>query len=144
MVINDFVLDAAFATVLAALLGLVGLVVGHWVQYRLGKQKAQVDGLTVMVNELQEEREKANAREERAIERMDRMDHKISELRTELGKARNEAAQAYVKAEDARLEFEQARKDKADLEEYVKVLVEHINAHRPPPPPEWRRRIETN
>ncbi|WP_461031130.1 hypothetical protein [Trueperella pyogenes] len=144
MVINDFVLDAAFATVLAALLGLVGLVVGHWVQYRLGKQKAQVDGLTVMVNELQEEREKANAREERAIERMDRMDHKISELRTELGKARNEAAQAYVKAEDARLEFEQARKDKADLEEYVKVLVEHINQRLPPPPPEWRRRIETN
>lgn len=144
MVFPDMALDAAFATVIVAVVGLVGLVVGHWVQYRLGKNKAQMDGLTVMVNELQEEREKANAREERAIERMDRMDHKISELRTELGKARNEAAQAYVKAEDARLEFEQARKEKAELEEYVKILVEHINAHRPPPPPEWRRRIETN
>ncbi|MEW6874934.1 hypothetical protein [Trueperella pyogenes] len=142
--INDFVFDAALATVIAAVLGLIGLVVGHWVQYKLGKQKAQMDVLTVMVNELQEAWEKANAREERAIERMDRMDHKISELRAELGKARNEAAQAYVKAEDARLEFEQARKEKAELEEYVKVLVEHINAHRPPPPPEWRRRIETN
>lgn len=144
MVNTDFVFDAALATVIAAVLGLIGLVVGHWVQYKLGKQKAQMDVLTVMVNELQEAWEKANAREERAIERMDRMDHKISELRAELGKARNEAAQAYVKAEDARLEFEQARKEKAELEEYVKVLVEHINAHRPPPPPEWRRRIETN
>lgn len=144
MVKPDFVLDAAFATVLAALLGLIGLAIGHWVQYKIGKNKAQMDGLVAMVNELQEEREKATAREERAIERMDRMDHKISELRTELGKARNEAAQAYVTAEDARLEFEQARKEKAELEEYVKVLVEHINAHRPPPPPEWHRRIETN
>ncbi|QOR47573.1 hypothetical protein INS90_10060 [Trueperella pecoris] len=144
MVIPDGALDAAFASVVVAVIGLVGLVVGHGVQYKLGKQKAQMEGLTVMVNELQEEREKANAREERAIERMDRMDHKISELRTELGKARNEAAQAYVTAEDARVEAEQARKDKAELEEYVKVLVEHINAHRPPPPPEWRRRIETN
>lgn len=144
MVFPDMTLDAAMASVVVAVIGLVGLVVGHWVQYKIGKNKAQMDGLTVMVNELQEEREKANTREERAIERMDRMDHKISELRTELGKARNEAAQAYVTAEDARVEAEQARKDKADLEEYVKVLVEHINAHRPPPPPEWRRRIETN
>ncbi|WP_406709369.1 hypothetical protein QEV61_04760 [Trueperella pyogenes] len=144
MVFPNMVLDAAFATVIVAVIGLIGLAIGHWVQYKLGKQKAQMDGLVAMVNELQEEREKANAREERAIERMDRMDHKISELRTELGKARNEAAQAYVTAEDARVEAEQARKDKADLEEYVSVLVEHINAHRPPPPPEWRRRIETN
>lgn len=144
MVFPNMVLDAAFATVIVAVIGLIGLAIGHWVQYKLGKQKAQMDGLVAMVNELQEEREKATAREERAIERMDRMDHKISELRTELGKARNEAAQAYVTAEDARVEAEQARKDKAELEEYVKVLVEHINAHRPPPPPEWHRRIETN
>lgn len=144
MVFPDMTLDAAFATVIVAVIGLIGLAIGHWVQYKIGKNKAQMDGLVAMVNELQEEREKANAREERAIERMDRMDHKISELRTELGKARNEAAQAYVTAEDARVEAEQARKDKADLEEYVKVLVEHINAHRPPPPPEWRRRAETN
>lgn len=144
MVFPDMTLDAAFATVIVAVIGLIGLAIGHWVQYKIGKNKAQMDGLVAMVNELQEEREKANAREERAIERMDRMDHKISELRTELGKARNEAAQAYVTAEDARVEAEQARKDKAELEEYVKVLVEHINAHRPPPPPEWRRRIETN
>ncbi|WHU57039.1 hypothetical protein [Trueperella pyogenes] len=144
MVFPNMVLDAAFATVIVAVIGLIGLAIGHWVQYKLGKQKAQMDGLVAMVNELQEEREKATAREERAIERMDRMDHKISELRTELGKARNEAAQAYVTAEDARVEAEQARKDKAELEEYVKILVEHINAHRPPPPPEWRRRIETN
>ncbi|WP_406710988.1 hypothetical protein QEV68_10480 [Trueperella pyogenes] len=144
MVFPNMVLDAAFATVIVAVIGLIGLAIGHWVQYKIGKNKAQMDGLTVMVNELQEAWEKATAREERAIERMDRMDHKISELRTELGKARNEAAQAYVTAEDARVEAEQARKDKAELEEYVKVLVEHINAHRPPPPPEWRRRIETN
>ncbi|WP_461004556.1 hypothetical protein [Trueperella pyogenes] len=144
MVFPDMTLDAAFATVIVAVIGLIGLAIGHWVQYKIGKNKAQMDGLVAMVNELQEEREKANAREERAIERMDRMDHKISELRTELGKARNEAAQAYVTAEDARVEAEQARKEKAELEEYVKVLVEHINAHRPPPPPEWRRRIETN
>ncbi|WP_341741297.1 hypothetical protein [Trueperella pyogenes] len=144
MVFPDMTVDAAFATVIVAVIGLIGLAIGHWVQYKLGKNKAQMDGLTVMVNELQEERENANAREERAIERMDRMDHKISELRTELGKARNEAAQAYVTAEDARVEAEQARKEKAELEEYVKVLVEHINAHRPPPPPEWHRRIETN
>ncbi|MGV4377924.1 hypothetical protein [Trueperella pyogenes] len=144
MVFPDMTVDAAFATVIVAVIGLIGLAIGHWVQYKLGKNKAQMDGLVAMVNELQEEREKANAREERAIERMDRMDHKISELRTELGKARNEAAQAYVTAEDARVEAEQARKEKAELEEYVKVLVEHINAHRPPPPPEWHRRIETN
>lgn len=144
MVFPNMALDAAFATVIVAVIGLIGLAIGHWVQYKIGKNKAQMDGLVAMVNELQEEREKANAREERAIERMDRMDHKISELRTELGKARNEAAQAYVTAEDARVEAEQARKDKAELEEYVKVLVEHINAHRPPPPPEWHRRIETN
>lgn len=144
MVIPDGVLDAAFATVIVAVIGLVGLVVGHGVQYKLGKHKAQLDALTVMVNELQEEREKATAREERAIERMDRQDNKISELRKELGQARDEAAKANAKAEKARVEAEKARREKSDLEEYVSVLVEHINAHRPPPPPEWRRRIETN
>ncbi|AJC70526.1 hypothetical protein X956_04135 [Trueperella pyogenes TP8] len=144
MVIPDGVLDAAFATVIVAVIGLVGLVVGHWVQYKLGKQKAQMDVLMGMVNELQEEWEKATAREERAVERMDRQDNKISELRKELGQARDEAAQANIKAEKARVEAEKVRREKSDLEEYVSVLVEHINAHRPPPPPEWHRRIETN
>ncbi|MEW6880725.1 hypothetical protein [Trueperella pyogenes] len=141
MAIPDGALNAAFATVIVAVIGLVGLVVGHWVQYKLGKQKAQMDVLTVMVNELQEEWEKATAREERAVERMDRQDNKISELRKELGQARDEAAQANIKAEKARVEAEKVRREKFDLEEYVSVLVEHINAHRPPPPPEWRRYI---
>ncbi|WP_461005022.1 hypothetical protein [Trueperella pyogenes] len=137
MVIPDGVLDAAFATVIVAVIGLVGLVVGHWVQYKLGKQKAQMDGLTVMVNELQEEREKATAREERAIERMDRLDRKLSELRQELGQARDET-------ERAREEAAKARRENAGLEEYVGRLVDHINRRLPPPPPERRRMIETN
>ncbi|MEW6942730.1 hypothetical protein V3M81_06585 [Trueperella pyogenes] len=137
MVIPDGVLDAAFATVIVAVIGLVGLVVGHWVQYKLGKQKAQMDGLTVMVNELQEEREKATAREERAIERMDRLDRKLSELRQELGQARDETERAREEAAKARLE-------NAGLEEYVGRLVDHINRRLPPPPPERRRMIETN
>ncbi|MEW6912531.1 hypothetical protein V3M78_06550 [Trueperella pyogenes] len=144
MAIPDGGFDATMASVVVAVIGLVGLVVGHGVQYKLGKQKAQMDVLTTMVNELQEEREKANAREERAVERMDRLDRKLTELRQELGQARDEAAQANIKAEKARVEAEKARREKSDLEEYVSVLVEHINAHRPPPPPEWRRRIETN
>ncbi|AZR06382.1 hypothetical protein EBQ10_03115 [Trueperella pyogenes] len=137
MVIPDGALDAAFATVIVAVIGLVGLVVGHWVQYKLGKQKAQMDGLTVMVNELQEEREKATAREERAIERMDRLDRKLSELRQELGQARDET-------ERAREEAAKARRENAGLEEYVGRLVDHINRRLPPPPPERRRMIETN
>lgn len=137
MAIPDGVLDAAFATVIVAVIGLVGLVVGHWVQYKLGKQKAQMDGLTVMVNELQEEREKATAREERAIERMDRLDRKLSELRQELGQARDET-------ERAREEAAKARRENAGLEEYVGRLVDHINRRLPPPPPERRRMIETN
>ncbi|QOR47487.1 hypothetical protein INS90_09605 [Trueperella pecoris] len=137
MVIPDGALDAAFASVVVAVLGLVGLVVGHWVQYRLGKQKAQMDGLTVMVNELQEEREKANAREERAVERMDRLDRKLTELRQELGQARDET-------ERAREEAAKARRENAGLEEYVGRLVDHINRRLPPPPPERRRMIETN
>lgn len=137
MVIPDGALDAAFATVIVAVIGLVGLVVGHWVQYKLGKQKAQMDGLTVMVNELQEEREKATAREERAIERMDRLDRKLSELRQELGQARDETERAREEAAKARLE-------NAGLEEYVGRLVDHINRRLPPPPPERRRMIETN
>lgn len=137
MVIPDGALDAAFTTVIVAVIGLVGLVVGHWVQYKLGKQKAQMDGLTVMVNELQEEREKATAREERAIERMDRLDRKLSELRQELGQARDETERAREEAAKARLE-------NAGLEEYVGRLVDHINRRLPPPPPERRRMIETN
>ena len=36
----DIAVDAAFATIVVAVIGLVGVIVGQGVQLRLGKQKA--------------------------------------------------------------------------------------------------------
>ncbi|WP_406714700.1 hypothetical protein [Trueperella pyogenes] len=128
---------AQFATIVTLVVGaftLIGVMVGHWVQYKLGKQKAELDRVTFLVNELQESAKNASDRADAAAVRMDGMDGKIHELRKALGESRDENAKMKALLAETMEKVESA-------EDYILELLAWGEDGAPPPPPV--RRIKT-
>ena len=129
---------AAFSALVVAILGLVGVLYGHRVQYKLGKQKAELDRVSFMVDRLEARAKEsearaaeADARASDAVKRMDEMDDKIYRLRNELGDSRDENSELKV-----RLGVMEAKVDAA--EEYIVELLAWGEDGAPPPPPARR------
>lgn len=113
----DIAVDAAFATIVVAVIGLVGVVVGQGVQLRLGKQKAVLDEQKTALDKQRLQLEAVNVAVASLTKVVEVQGSEITTL-----KARVEVAEG----------------ENESLEAYVEELIAHINAHLPPPPPKRR------
>ncbi|WP_148132417.1 hypothetical protein [Trueperella sp. HMSC08B05] len=111
----DIAIDAAFATIVVAVIGLVGVIVGQGVQLRLGKQKAVLD-------------EQKTALDKQRLQ-LDAVNVAVASLTRVV-----EVQGAEITTLKARVEVTEGENE--SLEAYVDELIAHINARLPPPPPE--------
>lgn len=111
----DIAVDAAFATIVVAVIGLVGVIVGQGVQLRLGKQKAVLD-------------EQKTALDKQRLQ-LDAVNVAVASLTRVV-----EVQGAEITTLKARVEVTEGENE--SLEAYVDELIAHINARLPPPPPE--------
>lgn len=141
MAFPDMTLDAAMASVVVAVVALIGALVGHGVQYKLGKNKAAIDTLSSVVDDLQEQLKDAHAHNTVMAQRMDAMDTKLTNIRKELGDTRDENQRMREEQARLRAELDTALLKGDAAEAYIVELLKWGEGGAPPPPPARRRHI---